>query len=298
MVGDKAAKRLDGALDLRTVGDLLRHYPRRYETRGELTDLASLHDGEHVTVQAEVASVTSPPDAQPAGHDLRGGRHRRPRAADRSPSSAAAGRTGVSRQLAPGAARAVLRPGLHLPRQAPARPPRVRAARAPGDGARPGGRVRGRDHPGLPGHQGHHLLADRRLGPARARRCWTSTTTRCRARSGTATACSGLADALRGIHRPADRGDTERATAPAEVGRGVRAAGGAGPAPPGGRRAYSATPRAARRRRPARRTSTPRLPFELTAGQQLAGADDRATSWPSTTRCTGCCRARSARARR
>ena len=58
VVGDKAAKRLDGALELQTVGDLLRHYPRRYENRGELTDLASLRDGEHVTVQAEIASVT------------------------------------------------------------------------------------------------------------------------------------------------------------------------------------------------------------------------------------------------
>ena len=61
VVGDKVAKALDRALDLRTVGDLLRHYPRRYETRGELTDLASLRDGEHVTVQAEIAKVTSRP---------------------------------------------------------------------------------------------------------------------------------------------------------------------------------------------------------------------------------------------
>src|SRR5580700_268771 len=61
VVGDKVAKPLDRALDLRTVGDLLRHYPRRYETRGELTDLASLVDGEYVTVQAEIATVTSRP---------------------------------------------------------------------------------------------------------------------------------------------------------------------------------------------------------------------------------------------
>src|SRR5260370_42066467 len=58
VVGAKAAKRLAAALDLRTVGELLRHYPRRYENRGELTDLASLRDGENVTVQAEVASVS------------------------------------------------------------------------------------------------------------------------------------------------------------------------------------------------------------------------------------------------
>jgi ATP-dependent DNA helicase RecG len=61
VVGDRAAKLLGRVLELRTVGDLLRHYPRRYETRGELTDLASLRDGEYVTVQAEIARVTSRP---------------------------------------------------------------------------------------------------------------------------------------------------------------------------------------------------------------------------------------------
>ena len=41
----------------RTVGDLLRHYPRRYVERGELTDLAELRVGEHVTVLARSPSV-------------------------------------------------------------------------------------------------------------------------------------------------------------------------------------------------------------------------------------------------
>jgi ATP-dependent DNA helicase RecG len=58
VIGDKAAKRLGSALDLHTVGDLLSYYPRRYDKRGELTDLASLREGEYVTVQAEVASVS------------------------------------------------------------------------------------------------------------------------------------------------------------------------------------------------------------------------------------------------
>jgi ATP-dependent DNA helicase RecG len=56
VVGDKAAKRLAAALDLHTVGDLLGYYPRRYDRRGELTDLTGLREGDHVTVQAEVAS--------------------------------------------------------------------------------------------------------------------------------------------------------------------------------------------------------------------------------------------------
>jgi len=42
---------------LYTVGDLLRHYPRRYYTRGEPTDLASLRERDHVTVLARVHSV-------------------------------------------------------------------------------------------------------------------------------------------------------------------------------------------------------------------------------------------------
>ena len=54
VLGDKTAKVLDAKLALTTVGDLLRHYPRRYATRGDLTDLAALREGEHVTVVAEV----------------------------------------------------------------------------------------------------------------------------------------------------------------------------------------------------------------------------------------------------
>jgi ATP-dependent DNA helicase RecG len=53
-LGGKAAAKLDTAFGLTTTGDLLRHYPRRYARRGELTDLASLRDGDHVTVFAQV----------------------------------------------------------------------------------------------------------------------------------------------------------------------------------------------------------------------------------------------------
>ena len=65
--GGKTAEALDKALDLRTVGDLLRHYPRRYAERGELTDLADLRIGEDVTVLAEVRSVTRRPMRQRRG---------------------------------------------------------------------------------------------------------------------------------------------------------------------------------------------------------------------------------------
>ncbi|GLW62578.1 hypothetical protein Arub01_08220 [Actinomadura rubrobrunea] len=57
VLGDRTAKVLAKGLDLHTVGDLLHHYPRRYATRGELTPLNDLQDGEHVTVMAEVVKV-------------------------------------------------------------------------------------------------------------------------------------------------------------------------------------------------------------------------------------------------
>ncbi|HLL67130.1 MAG TPA: ATP-dependent DNA helicase RecG [Micromonosporaceae bacterium] len=53
-VGDKTAKALATHLDLHTVGDLLYHFPRRYEERGEHTDIRSLQVGDQVTVLGQV----------------------------------------------------------------------------------------------------------------------------------------------------------------------------------------------------------------------------------------------------
>jgi ATP-dependent DNA helicase RecG len=57
VLGGKASKLFDSKLGLRTADDLLRHYPRRYTRRGELTDLADLRIGEQVTVQAQVTKT-------------------------------------------------------------------------------------------------------------------------------------------------------------------------------------------------------------------------------------------------
>jgi ATP-dependent DNA helicase RecG len=54
VVGAKAAKALATHLDLWTVGDLLYHFPRRYDQRGEHTDIRALRVGEQVTVLARV----------------------------------------------------------------------------------------------------------------------------------------------------------------------------------------------------------------------------------------------------
>lgn len=54
-LGPPTAKVMAEHLDLHTVGDLLHHYPRRYEERGQLTKLADLPLEEDVTVVAQVA---------------------------------------------------------------------------------------------------------------------------------------------------------------------------------------------------------------------------------------------------
>jgi ATP-dependent DNA helicase RecG len=58
VVGGATAKELTDKLGIATVGDLLRHYPRRYYERGELTDLSALRPGEIATVQATIHSVS------------------------------------------------------------------------------------------------------------------------------------------------------------------------------------------------------------------------------------------------
>ncbi len=61
VLGPRTGKALESSFGLRTVGDLLRHYPRRYYTRGELTDLSSLREGDHVTVLARIDHITLHP---------------------------------------------------------------------------------------------------------------------------------------------------------------------------------------------------------------------------------------------
>ena len=56
-LGGKTASALERAFGMRTVGDLLAHYPRRYARRGELTPISSLPVGEPVTIVAEVKRV-------------------------------------------------------------------------------------------------------------------------------------------------------------------------------------------------------------------------------------------------
>ncbi len=53
-VGDKLADRLEDAFDIRTVRDLLEHYPRRYHDAGEVLDLTDVVEGAPATLLGEV----------------------------------------------------------------------------------------------------------------------------------------------------------------------------------------------------------------------------------------------------
>ena len=61
VIGDRTAKVLTDTFDIRSVGDLMRHYPRRYLVRGELSDISELVEGDEVTILAEVLSSTNRP---------------------------------------------------------------------------------------------------------------------------------------------------------------------------------------------------------------------------------------------
>ena len=74
ILGSKTAKQFE-PLKILSVGDLVRHLPRRYFSGTELSDLSALRDGEEVAVMAEVvdARTFNLPDRPtidwPASHD-------------------------------------------------------------------------------------------------------------------------------------------------------------------------------------------------------------------------------------
>ncbi|MFC4105055.1 ATP-dependent DNA helicase RecG [Micromonospora zhanjiangensis] len=70
LVGDKTAKALAKHLDLHTAGDLIYHFPRRYDERGEHTDIRALEVGEQVTVLGQVRNTTVRPMRQRRGNLL------------------------------------------------------------------------------------------------------------------------------------------------------------------------------------------------------------------------------------
>ena len=57
VLGDRTAKSFAKHLGLRTVSDLLTHFPRRYSIRGELTPISEIPLGEPATVVADIVEV-------------------------------------------------------------------------------------------------------------------------------------------------------------------------------------------------------------------------------------------------
>ena len=57
IIGDKTAKNFAKNLGIKSLDQLLQHYPRRYSTRGELTPITNLPVGESVSIVAEVVDV-------------------------------------------------------------------------------------------------------------------------------------------------------------------------------------------------------------------------------------------------
>ena len=70
VLGAKTAKALADHLELHTAGDLVYHFPRRYDQRGEHTDLRSLQVDEQVTVLAQVQGMSVKPMRQRRGNML------------------------------------------------------------------------------------------------------------------------------------------------------------------------------------------------------------------------------------
>ena len=247
VLGAAAAEELATHLDIHTVGELVRHYPRRYLERGELTDIAGLQLGEYATLVAQGR------DGHAAATCATGTARCWPWCCA---TTAAAGWTATffnplqaARRDQAGGAGAVRRQGRRVPRQAAAHPPAVRAA-APT--ATRSGRSCRSTRPPPSCSPGRSATACGRCST-----CSTTRPTRCRPRCAGREGLAELGRALRRIHVPETEADHHAAPQPAGLGRGDGRAAGAGAAPaghgvPAGARLPAEAGRPARRvRRPA-----------------------------------------------
>ncbi len=57
ILGDRTAQVLEKSFGVTTINELLRHYPRRYVVRGELTDISTLVAEDEVTILAQIEAV-------------------------------------------------------------------------------------------------------------------------------------------------------------------------------------------------------------------------------------------------
>ena len=59
VLGDRTSKVLETTFGIKSVADLLRHYPRRYAVRGELTDISTLQEGDEVILASGIYGFIS-----------------------------------------------------------------------------------------------------------------------------------------------------------------------------------------------------------------------------------------------
>ena len=234
----KAAAPLEKSFGIVTVGDLLRHYPRRLVERGELTDLAALQEDEEVTVWPRSSrrpqdGLSGPRVGQPAGRDG----HRRRRRQLSWCSSAGPGSTGC------GTGRSAVGPvrrdvGSYRGRRQLVHPEsRMLDEADPGADGRRGraGRLGRRPRRDLPGEQGHAHVDDLgRIAPGAGR-----------PRPGARSHAGGV----RREHGLLDLDTALRADAPARVARPVASGQAATGLGRGARRCSSRWPAAPRRHR-------------------------------------------------
>ena len=126
VLGGRTASAFEKAFGMRTVADLLSHYPRRYAKRGELTALAKLPLDENVTIVAEVLRVQERPMRARRGSILE------VKISDGEGILTLTffNQAWRSRELHPGVRGHLRRQGVGVPRRAAARAPRLRAVRA------------------------------------------------------------------------------------------------------------------------------------------------------------------------
>ena len=263
-------------LGLDTVGDLLRHYPRRYVERGELTPLADLAVGEHVTVVGRVVRRVAPSRRSRSGTRSQGdGRRRR---GDSSTSRSSTQRLPVPQSCVAGRTAVFAAEVGVVQRQAAADAPRTSSLLG---SATPAEEFADRPYPGLPAgaracknHVGRQSAVRLVLDVAAA-----SCPTRCPTSPGAARP-AGLGAALRAIHRPARRRGLQRARSDGSGSRRRSSCRSRSLSGAPARRPRTATPRAARSRRAARRRSTRGCRSRSPTGQRQVGARDRRRPGP------------------
>ncbi len=295
VVGGRTADALRKGLGLVTVEDLLRHYPRRYAERGELTDLSTLRGGGAGDGARRGAVGDGAADAQPSRQPARGRRHRRagvhvPDVLQPAVAGGPAGR---------GPTGTVLRPGVALPlRQLQLTHPEFELLpEGVDDDPLAVLDVRRRADPHLPRREVRHLVAGaqgRRRRPGLPRRAARPDSRR---RARRARPRRPVGRAVRGAPSDQPRATSTRAIGAAARSRRPsscrccwRSVGPEVMAPAGDPTGAEQQPAADRVRRP--------TAVRADRGPARRSRPASTRTWARTTRCTDCCRATSAAARR